>query len=193
MKVKETILLLPLSNVKKLTEIIRLLDNELNWKMLSLIAQKEANVTELIVATKKDQSAVSFYLGKLRKAGIVETRRDGKNVYYSINEKVFTHYINGLVWILSYAFLLKIKLSTEETLIEEAKKIANELVEKMGIVTSSGWKNADCATQCALIAVERILELLPEFSLDYQIQSEHKLYKFVEKELKIKLENERLF
>ena len=75
----------------------------------------------------------------------------------------------------------------------EAKKIANELVEKMGIVTSSGWKNADCATQCALIAVERILELLPEFSLDYQIQSEHKLYKFVEKELKIKLENERLF
>lgn len=105
MKVKnETILLLPLSNVKKLTEIIRLLDNELNWKMLSLIAHKEANVTELIVATKKDQSAVSFYLGKLRKAGIVETRRDGKNVYYSINEKVFTqlsNYINGLLWKLS--------------------------------------------------------------------------------------------
>ena len=105
MKVKnETILLLPLSNVKKLTEIIRLLDNELNWKMLSLIAHKEANVTELIAATKKDQSAVSFYLGKLRKAGIVETRRDGKNVYYSINEKVFnqlSNSINELVWKLS--------------------------------------------------------------------------------------------
>ena len=105
MKVKnETILHLPLSNVKKLTEIIRLLDNELNWKMLCLIAHKDLNVTELISATKKDQSAVSFYLSKLRKAGIVETRRDGKNVYYSINEKVFnqlSNSINELVWKLS--------------------------------------------------------------------------------------------
>jgi hypothetical protein len=98
-------------------------------------------------------------------------------------------------------------MKTEETLIEEAKKIANELVEKMGIervsivtsviprpeTTYYGWINGKYATQCALIAVERILELLPELSLDYQIQSEHKLYKFVEKELKIKLENERLF
>ena len=85
MKVKnETILLLPFSNVKKLTEILRQLDNELNWKMLSLIAQKEANVTELIVATKKDQSAVSFYLGKLRKAGIIQSTKKYLTNYQTI-------------------------------------------------------------------------------------------------------------
>jgi hypothetical protein len=88
-------------------------------------------------------------------------------------------------------------MKTDEELREEAKIIAQELVEKMGIekvafttsvtirpeTTYYGWANGQYATECAIIAVNKILELLPEFSLDYQIQVEYRRYTFVKEEL----------
>ena len=88
-------------------------------------------------------------------------------------------------------------MKTDEELREEAKIIAQELVEKMGIervsivtsvvprpeTTYYGWVNGKYAKKCAIIAVDRILELLPEFSLDYQIQVEYRRYTFVKEEL----------
>ena len=90
-------------------------------------------------------------------------------------------------------------MKTDEELREEAKIIAQELVEKMGIekvafttsvtirpeTTYYGWANGKYANRCALIAVNEILKLLPEYSNDYQVQQEYRRYTFVKEEIEI--------
>ena len=70
-------------------------------------------------------------------------------------------------------------MKTDEQLREEAKIIARELFNNYATYVVM-W--TDCK-QCALIAVNKILELLPEFSLDYQIQVEYRCYTLVKEEL----------
>jgi DNA-binding transcriptional ArsR family regulator len=76
-----------LKEVKEVTLFIRAVDNCLRWKMLEALAERgELTVTELIKILKKEQSAISSYLAVLRKQGLVEYRREHKNVYYKVNE-----------------------------------------------------------------------------------------------------------
>ena len=44
-------------------------------------------VTEIYVKLRLEQSVASQHLMILRKAGIVFTQREGKFIYYSINDK----------------------------------------------------------------------------------------------------------
>lgn len=84
-------------DVKKATLFIRAVDNKLRWKMLELLSERELTVTQLIKILKKDQSAISSYLAVLRKEGLVEYRREHKNVYYKIKEsnmEFFNHIIS---------------------------------------------------------------------------------------------------
>lgn len=88
-------------------------------------------------------------------------------------------------------------MKTDEELREEAKMIAKDLTEKMGIermsITTSviptpettyyGWFNGEYASRCALVAVNEILKLLPEYSNDYQVQQEYRRYTFVKEEI----------
>lgn len=85
------------NDVKKVTQFIRAVDNKLRWKMLELLSERELTVTQLIKILKKEQSAISSYLAVLRKQGLVEYRREHKNVYYKIKEsnmEFFNHIIS---------------------------------------------------------------------------------------------------
>ena len=54
-----------------------------------LIDKGECNVTHMQNCLNKPQSTVSQHLQKLRTAGIIESRRDGLEIYYRmINPKV---------------------------------------------------------------------------------------------------------
>ena len=45
------------------------------------------SVTEIVEALKVTQPTVSHHLGILREAGLVEVRREGKQVFYTLNQK----------------------------------------------------------------------------------------------------------
>jgi DNA-binding transcriptional ArsR family regulator len=53
-------------------------------------------VTELYVQLRLEQSVASQHLAILRRAGIVKTDRDGKYIYYRVNEERVTQ-INQIV------------------------------------------------------------------------------------------------
>ena len=60
-------------------------------EILNLLRDKEFSVTELTDRAKISQANVSQHLGILREKGIVQTRRDGLKIYYSItNKKIIT-------------------------------------------------------------------------------------------------------
>jgi ArsR family transcriptional regulator, virulence genes transcriptional regulator len=61
--------------------------NQIRTKLVLCLAKKSKNVTELIQTCGLSQSAVSQHLGKLKKSGIVETKKDGKVVWYSLKYK----------------------------------------------------------------------------------------------------------
>jgi len=56
-------------------------------EILNLLRDKELSVTELMGHAKISQANLSQHLGMLREKGIVQTRREGSKVYYSLTNK----------------------------------------------------------------------------------------------------------
>ncbi len=75
-----------LMNVKKAALTIRAFNHKLRQQILKLIDEEgKITVTELYVKLRLEQSVASQHLAILRKAGFVNTSRDGKFIYYSVN------------------------------------------------------------------------------------------------------------
>jgi DNA-binding transcriptional ArsR family regulator len=75
-----------LMNVKKAALILRAINHKLRQQILKLIdEQGRITVTEIYVKLRLEQSVASQHLAILRKAGFVNTDRDGKFIYYSVN------------------------------------------------------------------------------------------------------------
>lgn len=75
-------------NLKKAALVLRALNHKLRQQILALIeTEKKITVTEIYVRMRLEQSVASQHLAILRKAGIVNTQRDGKFIYYTVNHK----------------------------------------------------------------------------------------------------------
>lgn len=73
-------------NVKKASMVLRALNHKLRQQIIKTIHDsKRLTVTELYVKLRLEQSVASQHLAILRKAGIVNTNREGKFIYYTIN------------------------------------------------------------------------------------------------------------
>ena len=74
--------------VKKAALVYRAINHEMRMEILRLLHQNsEMIVTDLYTTLCIEQSVASQHLAILRKPGIVSTRRDGKKVYYSVNQE----------------------------------------------------------------------------------------------------------
>ncbi len=71
--------------VKKAALIFRALNHKLRQQMLELIHESgRMTVTEIYVKLRLEQSVTSQHLAILRRAGFVETIREGKFIRYSV-------------------------------------------------------------------------------------------------------------
>ena len=69
-----------------LARLFGVLSDQTRLKLLTTLQQeKECNVTELCRRLRAAQPTVSHHLGLLRIHGLVRARRDGKQVYYSVD------------------------------------------------------------------------------------------------------------
>lgn len=72
--------------LKKASLILRAVNHKLRQQIMRLLHQHERmTVTEIYVKLRLEQSVASQHLAILRKAGYVNTFRDGKFIYYSVN------------------------------------------------------------------------------------------------------------
>ena len=87
-KEADNILQIDYHNIKKASLILRSLNHKLRQQILRIIyEEKKITVTEIYVKLRLEQSVASQHLAILRKAGIVSTQREGKFIYYTINDK----------------------------------------------------------------------------------------------------------
>jgi ArsR family transcriptional regulator len=74
-------------------DICKTLSNPNRQAILDAIREDEMTVTELINKTGISQANLSQHLAILRSKGVVNTRREGNNIYYSIsNLKIIKAY-----------------------------------------------------------------------------------------------------
>ena len=84
------------NKIKKTSLILRALNHKLRRVMIETILKKPEGitVTELYMELRLEQSVASQHLAILRTAGIVKTKRKGKQIFYSLNiekiEKIVT-------------------------------------------------------------------------------------------------------
>jgi DNA-binding transcriptional ArsR family regulator len=70
-----------------MTGVYSVFGNPVRTRLIACIANYPKNVSELISVCGLTQSAVSQHLRKLKNAGIVATRKEGKEVYYRLKSQ----------------------------------------------------------------------------------------------------------
>jgi ArsR family transcriptional regulator len=76
--------------VKDLAQLFKLLADETRLRILDMLGRrKELCVRDLWQRLGQSQPAVSHHLGLLRMAGLVETRHEGKHIYYRLDQEKF--------------------------------------------------------------------------------------------------------
>ncbi len=75
--------------MKKLVECFKALGEETRIKIIHMLCKEEMCVCELIDKLNLSQSAVSHHLKILKQAGLLQDRRRGKWIFYSLNKEAF--------------------------------------------------------------------------------------------------------
>jgi DNA-binding transcriptional ArsR family regulator len=75
---------LMLSSARQASEFLKALSHEVRLLILCFLIDGEKSVSEIEKMLKLRQPAVSQQLARLRADGLVEARRNGKNIYYSL-------------------------------------------------------------------------------------------------------------
>lgn len=73
------------ANALQASEFLKALSHEVRLLILCFLIEGEKSVTEIEALLKLRQPAVSQQLARLRADGLVDTRRNGKNIYYSLS------------------------------------------------------------------------------------------------------------
>ncbi|AXY60090.1 metalloregulator ArsR/SmtB family transcription factor [Acinetobacter chinensis] len=76
--------------------ILKSLANTDRLLILCHLSQQELNVSQIEEITRINQPTLSQQLMMLRKSDVVSTRRDGKQIYYSIKDERLISVLNHL-------------------------------------------------------------------------------------------------
>lgn len=71
--------------IDEAVETLKFLSDRNRLRILTVLTRAETCVCDLIDELGLAQPLVSYHLGKLKKAGLVRTRRDAQWIYYSLD------------------------------------------------------------------------------------------------------------
>lgn len=76
--------------------LLKSLAHPLRLELLCHLSAGELSVSELEELSQGSQSQVSQYLGRMKNEGLLDCRRDGKRVYYRIQDPRTTQLIRSM-------------------------------------------------------------------------------------------------
>lgn len=80
---------------QQLSELFKMFADATRLKILSLLFHQELCVCDMAELLQMNQSAVSHQLRVLRQNRIIKSRRDGKNIYYSLDDEHIQYIYNS--------------------------------------------------------------------------------------------------
>ena len=88
-------ILLDYAELRKAVLVLRAVNHKLRQRIIDLLEENhEMTVTDIYIKLRLEQSVASQHLAILRRAGVVATRRNGKYIYYSLDEERLSHISN---------------------------------------------------------------------------------------------------
>jgi DNA-binding transcriptional ArsR family regulator len=81
---------------RKASDFLKALAHENRLVILCLLSERERSVTELEGLLALSQATVSQQLARLRHEGLVETRREGRVIYYSLADETTRRFIRAI-------------------------------------------------------------------------------------------------
>lgn len=79
--------LLDSSTASKLSSFFKVIGDETRVKIIYALSKKEMCVNDIAGILEISQSAISHQLKQLKLEGQVKSRREGKNIYYSLDDQ----------------------------------------------------------------------------------------------------------
>ena len=84
-------ILLNYNELRKAVLVLRAVNHKLRQRVIDLLEENERmTVTDIYIKLRLEQSVASQHLAILRKAGVVQTERQGKFIYYALNKERLT-------------------------------------------------------------------------------------------------------
>lgn len=75
------------TDLRKAVLVLRAINHKLRQRIINLLEEHESlTVTDIYIKLRLEQSVASQHLAILRRASVVNTERDGKYIYYSLNK-----------------------------------------------------------------------------------------------------------
>ncbi len=85
-----------MQKARKASDFLKALAHENRLVILCLLAERDRTVTELEELLELSQATVSQQLARLRHEGLVEARRDGRAVTYSLPDDTTRRFIQAI-------------------------------------------------------------------------------------------------
>jgi ArsR family transcriptional regulator len=111
--------------MQKILEILKILSDEVRLKIVSLLRENELCVCEIMEALGMSQSRISNHLRILRNTGIIEAKREGKWMFYSLAKDA----MDKALWKIIQTIVNKID---EGDYLTREKILINQLISKRG-------------------------------------------------------------
>lgn len=79
------------AELRKAVLVLRAVNHKLRQRMINLLEENQRmTVTDIYIKLRLEQSVASQHLAILRKAGVVRTDRQGKYIYYALDNERLT-------------------------------------------------------------------------------------------------------
>lgn len=76
------------AELRKAVLVLRAVNHKLRQRMIDLLEENQRmTVTDIYIKLRLEQSVASQHLAILRKAGVVKTERQGKYIFYSLDNE----------------------------------------------------------------------------------------------------------
>jgi DNA-binding transcriptional ArsR family regulator len=81
-------ILLDYAELRKAVLVLRAINHKLRQRVINLLEENQRmTVTDIYIKLRLEQSVASQHLAILRKAGVVQTERQGKYIFYTLDKE----------------------------------------------------------------------------------------------------------
>ncbi len=81
-------ILLDYTELRKAVLVLRAINHKLRQRVINLLEENQRmTVTDIYIKLRLEQSVASQHLAILRKAGVVQTERQGKYIFYTLDKE----------------------------------------------------------------------------------------------------------
>lgn len=125
-----------------LLNLFSILSDKTRLRIVLLLINNELCVCEIFAALDMSQPRVSRQLAILKQSRIIKDRRDGKWIYYRIDENEYTKHLLSIILLLPDWLSDDVEFNNDKAMLGKISTMKNKLLSS-GYLLTGGVKNGE--------------------------------------------------